>query len=182
MVKTSRNAPENTKGSHKLKRRYQCNMPDCYKSFYQKTHLEIHTRAHTGVKPFLCKEPSCGQRFLQFGNLKTHERRHTRGRPYNCDICGKAFAQRGNVRAHKIIHRQIKPFTPIRQHLPSGTYETGAAGIFKETKPVLYIKYTISEDMTKDERARNKARLSAIADRPRILGSKRSSVLGFAHG
>ena len=44
------------------------------------------------------------------------------------------------------------------------------------------IKYTISDDTTKGEQARNKARLSAIADRPRILGSKRSSVLGFAHG
>ena len=28
-------------------------MPDCSKSFYQKTHLEIHIRAHTGAKPFV---------------------------------------------------------------------------------------------------------------------------------
>jgi hypothetical protein len=28
-------------------------MPDCNKSFYQKTHLEIHIRAHTGAKPFV---------------------------------------------------------------------------------------------------------------------------------
>jgi uncharacterized Zn-finger protein len=54
----------------KTRKRYQCSMPNCNKSFYQKTHLEIHTRAHTGVKPFLCKEPSCGQRFSQLGNLK----------------------------------------------------------------------------------------------------------------
>ncbi|KAF2114948.1 zinc finger protein-like protein OZF [Lophiotrema nucula] len=102
---------EEPKTSQKPKKRYQCSMPDCHKSFYQKTHLEIHTRAHTGVKPFVCKEPSCGQRFSQLGNLKTHERRHTGERPYNCDICGKTFAQRGNVRAHKIVHQQIKPFT-----------------------------------------------------------------------
>ncbi|KAE9978449.1 hypothetical protein EG328_001447 [Venturia inaequalis] len=95
----------------KARKRYQCSMPNCNKSFYQKTHLEIHTRAHTGVKPFLCKEPSCGQRFSQLGNLKTHERRHTGERPYQCDICGKTFAQRGNVRAHKIVHQQVKPFT-----------------------------------------------------------------------
>jgi uncharacterized Zn-finger protein len=54
----------------KARKRYQCSMPNCSKSFYQKTHLEIHTRAHTGVKPFVCKEPSCGQRFSQLGNLK----------------------------------------------------------------------------------------------------------------
>ncbi|ORY17696.1 hypothetical protein BCR34DRAFT_583545 [Clohesyomyces aquaticus] len=107
----SRPAKEDDGKNGKSKKRYQCSMPNCHKSFYQKTHLEIHTRAHTGIKPFLCKEPSCGQRFSQLGNLKTHERRHTGERPYNCDICGKTFAQRGNVRAHKIVHQQIKPFT-----------------------------------------------------------------------
>ncbi|KAF2004511.1 hypothetical protein P154DRAFT_572171 [Amniculicola lignicola CBS 123094] len=102
---------EEPKPAQKQRKRYQCSMSDCNKSFYQKTHLEIHTRAHTGAKPFLCKEPSCGQRFSQLGNLKTHERRHTGERPYSCEICGKTFAQRGNVRAHKIVHQQIKPFT-----------------------------------------------------------------------
>ncbi|KAF2798356.1 zinc finger protein-like protein OZF [Melanomma pulvis-pyrius CBS 109.77] len=98
------------KPSDNPKKRYKCKLLDCNKSFYQKTHLEIHMRAHTGVKPFLCKEKACGQKFSQLGNLKTHERRHTGERPYNCDVCGKAFAQRGNVRAHKIVHLQVKPF------------------------------------------------------------------------
>lgn len=43
------------KSSDKPKKRYQCSMSDCHKSFYQKTHLEIHMRAHTGVKPFVSK-------------------------------------------------------------------------------------------------------------------------------
>lgn len=97
--------------SSKARKRYQCALPDCGKTFFQKTHLEIHTRAHTGIKPFVCKEPTCGQRFSQLGNLKTHERRHTGERPYHCDICGKTFAQHGNVRAHKIVHTSAKPFT-----------------------------------------------------------------------
>ncbi|KAF2028970.1 zinc finger protein OZF [Setomelanomma holmii] len=104
------NKVEEPKASQKPRKRYQCHMPDCNKSFYQKTHLEIHIRAHTGAKPFECKAQGCGQRFSQLGNLKTHERRHTGERPYSCDICGKTFAQRGNVRAHKIVHQQIKPF------------------------------------------------------------------------
>ncbi|KAF2854132.1 zinc finger protein-like protein OZF [Plenodomus tracheiphilus IPT5] len=102
---------EEVKVSHKPRKRYQCNIPNCNKSFFQKTHLDIHIRAHTGAKPFNCKAPGCGQSFSQLGNLKTHERRHTGERPYSCDICGKTFAQRGNVRAHKIVHQQIKPFT-----------------------------------------------------------------------
>lgn len=95
----------------RARKKYQCQVPSCAKIFFQKTHLDIHVRAHTGYKPFLCKEPSCGQRFSQLGNLKTHERRHTGERPYSCESCGKRFAQRGNVRAHKIVHEHIKPFT-----------------------------------------------------------------------
>ncbi|KAL6704645.1 DNA-binding transcription factor [Coniothyrium glycines] len=102
---------ETIKVASKPRKRYRCSIPNCNKSFYQKTHLEIHIRAHTGAKPFNCKAPGCGQSFSQLGNLKTHERRHTGERPYSCDICGKTFAQRGNVRAHKIVHQQIKPFT-----------------------------------------------------------------------
>ena len=44
---------EEHKASQKPRKRYQCNMPGCSKSFYQKTHLEIHVRAHTGAKPFV---------------------------------------------------------------------------------------------------------------------------------
>lgn len=35
------------------KRKYRCTLPNCGKSFAQKTHLDIHTRAHTGDKPFV---------------------------------------------------------------------------------------------------------------------------------
>ncbi|KAI2791605.1 hypothetical protein POX_c04470 [Penicillium oxalicum] len=55
------------------KRKYTCTLPNCGKSFAQKTHLDIHHRAHSGEKPFICKEPSCGQRFSQLGNLKSHQ-------------------------------------------------------------------------------------------------------------
>lgn len=73
------------------KKRYQCTIENCTKSFYQKTHLDIHERAHTGVKPYVsnthfllhnlvtntlvqpCKEPGCGRSFSQLGNLKVSE-------------------------------------------------------------------------------------------------------------
>ena len=35
------------------KRRYPCRIPSCAKVFTQKTHLEIHMRAHTGHKPYV---------------------------------------------------------------------------------------------------------------------------------
>ncbi|KAL1972471.1 hypothetical protein VTN31DRAFT_6885 [Thermomyces dupontii] len=101
----------NTTAASKSKRKHQCPLPGCGKLFTQKTHLEIHMRAHTGDKPFMCREPGCGQRFTQLGNLKTHERRHTGEKPFSCDICHKRFAQRCNVRAHKVTHEQAKPYT-----------------------------------------------------------------------
>ncbi|RPA78286.1 hypothetical protein BJ508DRAFT_188125, partial [Ascobolus immersus RN42] len=94
----------------KPRKRYECTFPSCNKSFFQKTHLEIHTRAHSGDKPYTCNEPGCGQKFSQMGNLKTHQRRHTGEKPFQCEQCGKRFAQRGNVRAHRIVHEGAKPF------------------------------------------------------------------------
>jgi hypothetical protein len=89
---------EESKAGQKPRKRYQCNMPGCNKSFYQKTHLEIHVRAHTGAKPFVgcfpvstacafakrnqvCKAPSCGQRFSQLGNLKVSRLMHCQAHP-----------------------------------------------------------------------------------------------------
>jgi hypothetical protein len=42
--------PTNAKGT---KKRYLCTIEGCAKSFYQKTHLDIHERAHTGAKPYV---------------------------------------------------------------------------------------------------------------------------------
>lgn len=110
LVNDDGSVKEEKKGP-KVKKRYECEFEGCNKSFFQKTHLEIHTRAHSGDKPYPCTEPGCGQRFSQMGNLKTHQRRHTGERPFACEHCGKRFAQRGNVRAHKIVHQGAKPFT-----------------------------------------------------------------------
>ncbi len=39
--------------SPKGKKRYECDIAGCGKGFSQKTHLDIHMRAHTGHKPFV---------------------------------------------------------------------------------------------------------------------------------
>ncbi|KAI6807503.1 hypothetical protein KC327_g5611 [Hortaea werneckii] len=108
--KAAQPAQPTTTRTTKAKKRHHCDLPGCGKTFTQKTHLNIHLRAHTGSKPFLCRHPTCNQRFTQLGNLKTHERRHTGERPYQCTTCGKRFAQHGNVRAHQIVHTDAKPF------------------------------------------------------------------------
>jgi hypothetical protein len=37
--------------------KYICDIPDCGRGFYQKTHLDIHKRAHTGDKPYVSTKP-----------------------------------------------------------------------------------------------------------------------------
>ena len=40
-------------GGFRCRKKYQCHVASCAKVFFQKTHLEIHVRAHTGHKPFV---------------------------------------------------------------------------------------------------------------------------------
>lgn len=53
----------------KSKRKYECSLPHCRKSFSQKTHLDIHMRAHTGDKPFVSGHLVL---FLLFYNANLH--------------------------------------------------------------------------------------------------------------
>ncbi|CAK7269712.1 DNA-binding transcription factor [Sporothrix epigloea] len=93
-----------------VKKPYPCSMPGCSMTFWQKTHLDIHRRSHTGEKPYVCSYAGCGAHFSQLGNLRTHERRHTGERPFCCEKCGKYFAQRGNLKAHYKTHLRLQPF------------------------------------------------------------------------
>lgn len=44
---------DDTCRSEGKKKRHLCSSPNCSKSFYQKTHLDIHERCHTGFKPYV---------------------------------------------------------------------------------------------------------------------------------
>ncbi|KAJ1937069.1 hypothetical protein GGF37_005355, partial [Kickxella alabastrina] len=89
------------------RRQFVCTVAGCGKIFYQRAHLNIHIRSHTGYKPYACRYPGCGKSFPQLGNMRTHERIHTGDRPFQCHIagCEKAFTQMGNLKTHlKKIH------------------------------------------------------------------------------
>ncbi|XP_077341411.1 uncharacterized protein LOC143986879 [Lithobates pipiens] len=88
-------------------KRFSCT--ECGKSFYYKSHLNMHKRSHTGEKPYSCTE--CGKCFSKKSHLNTHQRSHTGEKPYSCSECGKCFSQKSNLYKHQRSHRGEKPYS-----------------------------------------------------------------------
>ena len=53
LLKKHLNGLERERSGPASRKKYQCTVSSCAKMFFQKTHLEIHLRAHTGCKPFV---------------------------------------------------------------------------------------------------------------------------------
>ncbi|KAM9488260.1 zinc finger protein 1035 isoform 1-T4 [Clarias gariepinus] len=72
--------------------KFQCEY--CPRRFKNQTQLKVHTRLHTGEKPFGCA--SCNERFIRRDYLKRHLTK-CRGKNDNpkvlCDRCGGLFTQ-----------------------------------------------------------------------------------------
>ena len=83
---------------HQETGRLQCGF--CERTFYLKTQLLYHQRAHTGERPFKCKD--CDKSFRINSELSKHIRRvHEKERRFQCDICFKRFFYRNELKVHQ---------------------------------------------------------------------------------
>ncbi|XP_039605577.1 Wilms tumor protein homolog isoform X2 [Polypterus senegalus] len=93
------------------KRPFMCAYPGCNKRYFKLSHLQMHSRKHTGEKPYLCDFKDCGRRFSRSDQLKRHQRRHTGVKPFQCKTCQRKFSRSDHLKTHTRTHTGEKPFS-----------------------------------------------------------------------
>ena len=83
-------------------------------------------------RPYNCSQ--CGKSFRAKADVKVHSRIHTGERPYWCPVsgCGKAFNDRSSFRRHKMVHARGRvdskslpgPAPPVYTQIEAANDET----------------------------------------------------------
>ncbi|XP_045892526.1 WT1 transcription factor a isoform X2 [Micropterus dolomieu] len=103
-------APAIVRSESSEKRPFMCAYPGCNKRYFKLSHLQMHSRKHTGEKPYQCEFTDCGRRFSRSDQLKRHQRRHTGVKPFQCETCQRKFSRSDHLKTHTRTHTGEKPF------------------------------------------------------------------------
>ena len=83
----------------------------CGKSFGSESYLAIHSRYHTGERPYRCNVEQCDATFFTAGHLAEHTRGHTGERPYACNQCPAKFKRHHHLAVHNRVHTGERPYS-----------------------------------------------------------------------
>ncbi|XP_052757040.1 zinc finger protein Xfin-like [Galleria mellonella] len=89
---------------HDKRKRWQCPVVGCGKTFYLRATLTKHSRTHTDTRRYVCV--TCGKRFLDKQTLDEHGVTHLQIKPFQCHICLKQLTRRSRLRMHLRAHEE----------------------------------------------------------------------------
>ncbi|CAH1389924.1 unnamed protein product [Nezara viridula] len=107
--------PKTTK--KKRGKNHRCMVPGCFRTYTSLHHLKVHSRNHTGDRPYKCPIDGCPKAFATDYSRKAHLRTHTGEKPYACPstFCSKSFKTSGDLQKHIRIHTGERPFVcPVK--------------------------------------------------------------------
>ena len=102
----SRRCSESPNSEHLDSGIWRCGQ--CFKSFTQRSLLQIHVCPRLPEKPYQCGH--CAQFFSHPTDLRTHVVTHNSERPFKCGFCGRSFAGSTTLNNHIRTHTGEKPF------------------------------------------------------------------------
>lgn len=98
--------PRSREATKNQSRLFECDYPDCGRTFTTAAHLRYHVRTHTGEKPYSCSHEGCGRNFTSSGYLRYHQCTHNGKRTFKCQHpgCDRVFAWPAHMKYHMKTH------------------------------------------------------------------------------
>ena len=86
---------------HTGEKPYSCDFQGCEKTFVSMANLTDHKRIHSSDRPFHCRYEGCEKRYADYSSLHKHHSTHDPSKRYPCGLCGKTYGQVSTLRLHE---------------------------------------------------------------------------------